>query len=280
MSVSEDGDPGETVPEPRPSRVFLGHTRRALAPSLWVPPVVGFAVVGVVWQIAALHNPYTIPRFGAIWQSLDNDPRLFLTDALRTLSEAAIGLGASFVVAFSAAVVMCHLRFAERALMPLAVVLNVTPVVALAAGLTLLGFGEWPKYVITAIVVFFPLLVNSLAGLRSIDPEALEVFLTLDASRREILFRLRIPSSLPFLFAAARVAFPLAVVGAVVAEFVASSNGGGLGALVQSAESTSDLPELFAAIVCLALLGIALTIIVSLLEARFLSWHSPSRRGR
>ena len=128
---------------------------------------------------------------------------------------------------------MTHVPIIERMVMPLAVILNVTPVVAIAPGLTLmLGLGMSPRYVVTALIVFFPLLINSLVGLGNIDPEALDLFHTMHASRKDVLLHLRLPSSLPFLFVAARICFPLATVGAVVAEFSTSGPGTGLGSAI------------------------------------------------
>jgi NitT/TauT family transport system permease protein len=168
--------------------------------------------------------------------------------------------------------------------MPLAVTLNVTPIIALAPGLAIaFGWGYMPKFIITAIIVFFPFLVNSLVGLRGVDPAALDVFRTLDASRSEILTRLRIPSSLPFLFAAARVCFPLAIVGAVVSDFAAPPVTPGLGRLFTAANQSGGaqtLPTTYAGVLVLAVIGLVLTLGVSLLESLLLSWHTSSRRQR
>lgn len=260
------------MPNTRAWRLLARAFLRAL------PAVVLLALLALIWQLVALHNGYLIPRVGAIWQQLDNHPAEFLDASAVTLEEAAVGLGVSFVVAFVLAIAMSHLRVVERAVMPLAVALNVTPVVALAPALVIaLGFGFLPRYLLTGLIVFFPLLINSLVGLRSIDPEARDYFRSLNASRREILWHLRIPSSLPYLFAAARICFPLAIVGAVVAEFSAGGNvAAGLGSLIVDANEANVLPQMYAAVACLSLLGLALTLLVVSVERRALAWH-PSR---
>jgi NitT/TauT family transport system permease protein len=264
-----------SVPSRRPRNL-----RRAVRPARWLPAVVAAAAVAVVWQIVALHNPLDLPRIGAVWNALATNRSIYWHDTLATLYEMVVGLVASFVVAFSLAVAMCHSRVLDRAIMPLAVTLNVTPIIALAPGLAIaLGFGYAPKFVVTAVIVFFPFLVNGLAGLRSVDPEVLEVFRTLDASRWEILTRLRLPSSLPFLFAAARVCFPLSLVGAVVSEFATTSYTGGLGVLINSAATsggTLGLAEIYGAVAILAFLGLVLTLIVAGAEGRLLSWQEGS----
>jgi NitT/TauT family transport system permease protein len=160
------------------------------------------------------------------------------------------------------------------------VILNVTPVVSLAPGFAVaFGFTMTPRYLVTGIIVFFPLLVNSLVGLRAIDPEALQYFQTLDASRLEVLLHLRVPSSLPFLFAAARICFPLSVIGAVVSEFSTAGTANGLGSLIEAGFQYNYLPQIYAAIFCLSLLGLAFTLLVTLIERRALSWR-PAGSGR
>ena len=158
--------------------------------------------------------------------------------------------------------------------MPLAVVLNVTPIVALAPGLaTALPVGQAPRYVVTGLIVFFPMLVNTLAGLRSADPELLRYFATLDASRRDVLLRLRIPSSLPFLFTAARICFPLSLVGAVVAEFTTAGTTNGLGSLIYNDYGQLQLSGMYAGVLCLSALGLLFTLAVVVAERRLLFWH-------
>jgi NitT/TauT family transport system permease protein len=173
---------------------------------------------------------------------------------------------------------MTHIPIIERVVMPLAVILNVTPVVAIAPGLTLmLGLGMSPRYVVTALIVFFPLLINSLVGLGNVDLEALDLFQTMHASKTEVLLHLRLPSSLPFLFVAARICFPLATVGAVVAEFSTSGPDTGLGSAIAVAVASDAVPSVYAAIFCLAVMGLALTLVVTLAERRLLAWHPTSR---
>lgn len=172
---------------------------------------------------------------------------------------------------------MVHGRFLERAIMPVAVLTNVTPVVSIAPALVVaFGFGMAPRYIVTALITFFPFLVNGLVGMRSVEPGALEILRSLNASRTEILLRLRVPSSLPFLFAAARVCLPLSIVGAVVAEFVSAGTNRGLGSLIATSEAQSSLSPIYAAVWCLAILGIALSVIVVLAERRFLSWNATA----
>jgi NitT/TauT family transport system permease protein len=259
-------------------------TRNRLLRSLRtiVPGAIGLSLFALAWQLLAAHyavrTANAFPSIGAIWTELSANLSMYGIDAAHTLEEVTIGLGASFIVAFTLAVVMTHVPIIERMVMPLAVILNVTPVVAIAPGLTLmLGLGMSPRYVVTALIVFFPLLINSLVGLGNIDPEALDLFHTMHASRKDVLLHLRLPSSLPFLFVAARICFPLATVGAVVAEFSTSGPGTGLGSAIAVAVASDAVPAVYAAIFCLAVMGLALTIVVALTERRLLTWHPSSR---
>jgi NitT/TauT family transport system permease protein len=252
-----------------------------IRPGVWLPPLVAFAALAVAWQLYANSHPYVIPTLGDIVGELGRRPDFYFRNALTTLKETAVGASAAMVIAFALAVVMSEIPLVERAVMPLAVMLNVTPIIAVAPGLVVaFGFGMTPKYIVVAIIVFFPFLINSLIGLRSVDPLVLDVLTTLHASRREILWRLRLPSSLPFLCAAARICLPLSVIGAVVAEFSAPGNANGLGSTIVTAASVSNLKTVYACVLVLSLLGIMLTLVAVLLQRRLLAWqHSSTSKG-
>jgi NitT/TauT family transport system permease protein len=251
-------------------------------PSIWLPPLVAMVLLGVAWQLYAMHNPFVIPTVPKIFDELTSRPGFYARNARTTLQEAGVGAVVGMGIAFLLAVVMSYVQIVERAILPLAVILNVTPIIAVAPALVVaFGFGLTPKYIITAVLVFFPFLINSLIGLRSTDPLALDVMKTLDASPTEILWRLRLPSSLPFLCAGARICVPLSVIGAVVAEFVAAGQANGLGTLIVTAASLSDLQTIYASVVVLAVIGITLFVLVVLVQRRLLAWHSsaaPTKR--
>jgi NitT/TauT family transport system permease protein len=279
--VDERKDPHPGRAPLEPAAVAGASGRRGMPawarPSLWLPPLVAFAVLAGAWQLYAMHNPFVIPTIGKIVRELASRPGFYVRNALTTLREALVGAAFGMGIAFALAVVMSYVRVVERAVLPLAVILNVTPIIAVAPALVVaFGFGPTPKYIITAVLVFFPFLINSLIGLRSVDPLALDVLRTLHASRTEILRRLRLPSSLPFLCAGARICVPLSVIGAVVAEFVAAGQANGLGTLIVTAASLSDLPTIYASVVVLAVMGIVLFVLVVLVQRRLLAWHSSA----
>ncbi|MRX43331.1 ABC transporter permease [Agromyces kandeliae] len=239
----------------------------------WVPTAITFAVAALLWQLVAWSNPYVIPTLDAIWANLVANPAMYWVNFLVTLQEVLVGAASGILAGFALAVVMAEFRIVERAVMPLVVVVMVTPIVAIAPALVVaFGFGMMPKYIVTALVVFFPMLVNSLAGLRDADPKALDVLRTLHASRWEIFRDLRFPGCMPYVFAGLRIALPLAVVGAAVAEFVAAGQQAGLGSLVTTSAAQANLPVTWASIALLCLLGVLLVSLLALVRKRVLWW--------
>ena len=256
------------------------RTRRSLPlhPRVWLPPTVLVVILGVAWSVIADAHPYILPRLSEVGWTLVDEPLLFLENTWSTLQIALTGVAFGAGSAFLLALLMSEISMVRRALMPLAVVLNVTPVIAITPALVVaFGFGMTPKVVVTAIITFFPVLINVTTGLRSIPTPVLHVFETLHASRTEVLFRLRIPSSLPYTLAALRVVFPLSVVGAVVAEFVAAGSSGGLGTMIRNSAATARLDHVYAAIACLAAMGVLLLVLVTVVERRLLFWHESQQ---
>jgi len=252
----------------------VARATEAAHPRTWVPPLVVFGLLLAVWQAIALHDHFLLPTISAVWGQLVHHPSTFLVNGGDTLAEAVPGVAISYCVALLLAVAMNQSRLVTRAILPLAVTLNVSPLIAIAPALVIaLGFGRAPRVVMTALITFFPALINSLAGLRSADPKALEVFETLSASRWETLWRLQLPSSLPYLFAAARVVVPLSVIGAAISEMVAPGVRSGLGFWIDQWSVSGQLDLAWAGIVTLATFGLLLTAIVVLAEDRVLRWR-------
>ncbi|KTS11944.1 ABC transporter permease [Microbacterium testaceum] len=254
-------------------RTILGP----LHPFVWLPLLVTLAVLGVVWERVAEAMPYLLPPLAEVGETLVDDAGYYVANAAITLGEALAGLGIGFAAAFVVAVLVSELPVVRRAILPLAVVLNVTPIVAIAPALVVaFGFGPLPKIVIAALICFFPILINTATGLRSVPSPVMQVYRTINASRVEILVHLRVPSALPYVFAALRIVFPLSIIGAVVAELSASGAMGGLGTVISVASSMNQLAVVYASILVLAILGILLLGIVVLIERRALRWHAAS----
>jgi len=177
---------------------------------------------------------------------------------------SAIGLGLGTIVA--------HSTVLGGILRPYVVASQAMPKLAMAPILVVwLGFDLTPKVVIAALISFFPLFENILAGLQAVDPDELELFRSLRASRWQTFVKLRLPSAVPFVVAGLRVALILSLVGAVVGEFVGANRG--LGALIIMAQGTMNTPLMFAIFVVLTMLGIALSVLTDVIERLVLRWR-------
>lgn len=243
-----------------------------------LPPLLALASLTAIWEgwVRLRDVPdYLVPAPSEVVQRLGEDPTFFLRQGGITLYGAMAGFAVGSIVAVLLAVFMAHSRFLEKSLFPLAIMVKVTPIVAIAPLLAIwFGFGLAPKVFIAALIVFFPVMVNAVVGFRSVDPWALAFLQSLAASPWEVFVKLRLPGSLPYLFAAFKVSVPLSVIGAVVAEWFSGQDG--LGRVIQVANSNLDMPTAFGAIVSLAVLGIGLYLAVSLIERRLLSWHESA----
>lgn len=261
--------------EKRTSR--RGAWLRELAATV-IPAVAGIVVVFAAWEAwIELKDiqPYIMPAPSDVFVRLYEDPWLFIREGLKTLEGSMIGFLAGAAVALILATIMSQTRLLERTIFPLAILVKVTPMVAIAPLLTIwFGFGLMPKVVIAALIVFFPIMVNALVGFRSVNPNALALFESLAASRTETFLRLRLPSSLPYLFAAFRVSIPLSVIGAVVAEWFSGDRG--LGAVIYVANGNLHMDTAFAGVFTLAIIGVGLFLLTSFLERRLLFWHEST----
>ena len=249
------------------------HLRRWIKQAL--APLLVLALMIAAWQtyVSVTHAPeYLVPGPGAVVQRFLEEPGYFYREGLVTTIEALLGLALGGSLAFATGVVLAYSRPLERSVLPWAIALKMTPIVAVAPMFTIwFGFGTLPKVLIAALITFFPVLINTIAGLRAVNAGALDVFRSLDASPLDVLLKLRIPSAMPYLFAALKVAVTLSLIGAVVAEW--SGSGRGLGRVILLAHANLDLPTLFAGVFVLASLGVVLTGIISIIERRLLFWH-------
>jgi NitT/TauT family transport system permease protein len=234
---------------------------------------IGIIAVALELWTSAFHVPgYLMPAPSAVAARFAGDPSFFLREASVTIVEAAAGFAVGTGVAFAIAAVMVRSRVLERTLFPLAILVKLTPIVAIAPLFTLwFGFGSAPKIGIAALITFFPMLVNAFVGLRSADPQEVAFLETLGATRDEIFRRLRVPNALPYLFSGARISLNLALIGAVIGEWTGADRG--LGRVILVANANLDLATLFAAVLLLAAIGIAANALVGASERRVLHWH-------
>lgn len=229
----------------------------------------------ISWEAAVFINNtpvYLLPSPSKVFQTLFEHPQTFAQATFLTLSEALIGLAIGVLAGILLASILTLLPGIEDGVMTLAILIKSTPMVAIAPLLTLwLGFGVLPKIIITALMSFFPVLINVLSGMQRIDPALMDLFRSWNASRWEIFRFLRTPSAIPYLFTALRITGPLSLIGAIVAEWTGAS--GGLGRTMWLAYTNLNLPFLFAAIFILAAAGMIIYRVITWLESRAVFWQ-------
>ncbi len=232
---------------------------------------------GRLGGISALVLPVPSAVLQALWAGLASG--YFWPHVAATVQAVLLGLAAGASFGLLAGMALAESVLLERVLRPYVVVSQVVPKLALAPLFVLwFGFGMLPTVLITALVCFFPLMENTLTGLRQVDVQRLQLFRMLGASRLQTLLRLKLPTGLPAILAGLRVAVVLALVGAVVAEFMGASQG--LGAVVIAAQGMMDTTLMFAALLLIAALGLLLYQACLLLERRLLRRHAVAGPGR
>ncbi|MFJ2518443.1 ABC transporter permease [Cellulosimicrobium cellulans] len=251
----------------------------AVAAAAWRPALVLLALFAVWWFVAwrELVPAYLVPSPGAVWDTMVEDWAMLAEHTWVTTMETVVGFVLAAVIGVATAVLLVYSPTAEKSLYPLILFAQVIPKIAIAPILVVwFGFGATPKIILAVLIAFFPVVVSAVAGLRSIDPELLEMSATMGASRWKTFRKIRFPGSLPQLMSGLKVAVTLAVVGAVVGEFVGADRG--LGYVLLLASGNLDAPLLFADLILMSLIGVVLFLLVELLERLLIPWHA-SRRG-
>lgn len=238
------------------------------------------AIVGELLTRCGLIANYMLPAPSDVLRSLFIDAEELWRGFLSTSLSAVIGWVASSVFGFAAALAMSLSDSLRRALLPYAVFFQTVPVIALAPVLVIwFGFGRPTVIACAFIVSVFPVIASTHLGLRSTDALLIELFRSYKARPLMVFWRLRIPAALPTIFSGLRVAAGLAVIGAVVGEFIA---GGGLGEVIDAARTQQRLDRVFAAIALSSALGLLMVSAINIVARRYLwAWHeSESKRVR
>jgi NitT/TauT family transport system permease protein len=248
----------------------------------WLPALVVFGIGIAAWQwflpwIGV--ERFLLPPFWDVMTAFWEGRSELWSAGWITFKEALGGFALGCSVAFVFALVLARWRPLGSALMPYMIAANAVPIVAFAP-ITNAWFGTlspWSKVVIAAVLCFFPVLVNTLRGLTSVRPEAIELMRSCAASEVAVFRRVRIPASLPFLFSALKVASVLAMIGAVVGDYFGGSTEA-LGVQIVSAVSIAQYETAWAAILVASILGIAFYSAIALVERVALRWHPSTRR--
>jgi NitT/TauT family transport system permease protein len=219
---------------------------------------------------------WLLPAPSVIFAELISAPATYAEHSFYTLITTLMGFGTAFVCGVILAIGIVYSRILETTLYTLLVSSNSIPKIALAPLFIIwMGTGIQSKVAVSFLIAFFPIVIDMVLGLRSIDPDALNLFKTMHGSALQALLKIRFPNALPYMFSGLKVAISLALVGAVAGEFIASQNG--LGYLILAAQGMFFTPRVFAAILLLGVMGTILFYLVDLAERLVCPWHVSHR---
>lgn len=228
------------------------------------------AMLIAAWQILVPLSglsAFVLPTPLAIATRMINDAPLLVAHLYVTLFEVIVGFGMGVLIGVPLALSIFYSRPFERAIYPILVGLQTVPKVSLAPILVLyLGYGWAPKIVLAFLISFFPIVISTVVGLQSLDTNLVNLVRSMGANEWQTFFKLRLPAALPNIFGGFKVAISLAVIGAVIGEYVAAERG--LGYLQLQANSLFDTTLNFATVVTISLLGVILYYIIDVVEAR------------
>jgi NitT/TauT family transport system permease protein len=253
-----------------PWSIARGRPELLLTPLVFVVALLLWHVVTAVEMVSAIILPKPLDIANALQQLLTAD--YFMANLRTTVFEAVVGFGIASVAAVSLAVIMNEIPLLRRVFYPYAVLFQVVPSVVLAPiFIVWFGFGITSKIVIAAVTAFFVILVNSLAGLASVPENSQLLMRSLVASRRQVLFKLTLPTALPYIFAALKTASTLALIGALVGEFITAREG--LGKLLTTFSFALRQDMVFATVIVVGSIGIILYGSVAFIQKKVIWWR-------
>ena len=250
--------------------------RRHLAKA-W-PPALALVLLVLAWDLAAnaAHASLSLPGPGLVLKASWNDRGDLASATWTTTQVALLGIGLAIVCAVALAIAIDWSQAARRSIYPLMILSQTIPLIALAPLVVIwFGFGETPKVVLVALFTFFAISVGMTQGLASADLDTMNLLRTMGASRRQILWRVRLPSALPQFFTGLKIGVTFSYVAAIFAEYVGAYNGLGYYMNVASHAFNTDL--VFGAAIVSALLTLILFAIVAALERAVLRWRPPAQ---
>lgn len=242
-------------------------------------PITAFTAIIAIWQLAVVGfdiRPYILPAPSSVLESLIVNVNVLWEAALITSTEVILGFLLAAFISIPLAYAIASVRVVEIALYPLIVVLQTVPKIAIAPlFIVWFGFDMLPKVLLTFLLCFFPILVDTMTGFKALDPRLLFITKSMGATGMQTFQYVRVPAAIPFIFSGLKVAVVMAVTGAIVAEFIGSN--GGLGYLLLRASSLLDTSLIFAVLVVLSLLGLVFTYAVEFLEKVVAPWQRKHR---
>ncbi len=247
--------------------------------------VIGFGIVIFaawelgcrVFNISELLLPAPLSILGALIDGFRTG--LFTVGLEATLSEIILGFLLAAAAAFICGILVSQIRMVEVVVYPYIIALQTLPKVAIAPFILIwVGFGIESKVVIAAMVAFFPMLVNTIVGLKSVPPEKIELMRSLSASRSKIFWYIQLPEALPYIFAGLNIGIVMSVLGAIVGEFIGSK--AGLGYLLLQMNYNMDVTGMFAVLVVLGIMGIILNALMQFARRRIVFWQPEQSMPR
>ncbi|MCL0055762.1 ABC transporter permease [Dehalococcoidia bacterium] len=241
-------------------------------------PLLLITALVLIWELIVRWSDipqYILPAPSQVLLNIFDQADVLFEETCYTAAEAALGLIVGALTAMFLGAFASRFSLVERTVMPIAILVKVTPILAIAPLFAIwFGFGMTPRILIVAIVTFFPMLVNTILGLRSADKNTVDYMRSLGARESEILFRLRVPFAAPYMFASLKISVPLSVIGAVIGEWFGSNRG--LGNLIMVSHGNLEMGTLFASVFLLAFIGIIAISSISFIEKRTTFWHPAS----
>ena len=245
----------------------------------WLPSAAIALGILAAWEVAvrALDvQTWLLPAPSDVAASLYADAPLLWRHTLATMLEIAVGFGLALACGVALAVAIGLSRTLERAVYPFVIASQTVPIIVIAPMLLIwVGYGLAPKVIVVALISFFPIVVNMVDGLKSVDRDMVNLMRTMGANRRQIFAKALVPSSLPYLFSGVRVAVAVSVIGAVIGEWVGSSEG--LGYLMLRSKPQFLTERVFAAIAILSAIGVGLFALAGIIERLAIPWWRATR---
>jgi NitT/TauT family transport system permease protein len=264
-------------PRSRFMRVIRGDRFTSIA-----YPLITIGVLVGIWELwVRLRDvpPYLMPKFSSVVGSMFTEFVPLLPDTWQTLQEIALGFGLSVIVGIPLAILIVSSRPFEKSVYPVLVTSQVVPKVAIAPLIVVwLGFGMTGKVLIVFTIAFFPIVIDTVVGLRSVELEKFYLGRSMGMSRIQLFRMIRLPQALPMIFSGLKLAATFAVIGAVVGEFVAADRG--LGRVIMAASSSFDTTLLFTGVAYLTIIGLIAFFSVEVVERLVLPWHVSRRVER
>jgi NitT/TauT family transport system permease protein len=250
---------------------------RNASDALWLAASMALAIGLWAAAVAILRPPaYILPAPWDVLTRTWTDRALLVSHGATTVGEILAGLLLSVVVGIPLGIVIVALPLLQRLVYPIIIAFNAIPKVALAPLFVVwFGYGLVPRVLLTGSIAFFPILVATIGGLVSIEPELLRLAEVLRARRSSVFLHMRLPHAMPSIISGVKIATSLAVIGGIIAEFVASDRGWGF--LLVQASGSLDTTIMFSIVIILALVASLLFYAISALEAKLVSWHASQR---